>query len=102
MAEMKELESEIGVDLLPKQRLVRLEANVAPGVEVEIGEAVGQRRNGGVVGRRRQIVCALHDVLVAERRRASRAALRRVCLSGRVGDEASARGGEGAGDERAA
>ena len=77
---MEELEAEIGVELLAEQRLVRLEADVAPGVEVEVGEAVRQRRNARVIGRRGEIAGALDDVLVAERRRAARPALRRVGL----------------------
>ncbi len=99
---MEELEAEIGVELLAEQRLVRLEADVAPGVEVEVGEAVRQRRNGRVKGRRREIARALDDVLVAERRRGARAALRRLGLGRGMGEEASARGGDDAGDERAA
>ena len=67
---MEELEAEIGVDLLAEQRLVRLEADVAPGVEVELGERAGQRRSAGVIRRRRKVARALDDVLVAERRAA--------------------------------
>ena len=44
MAEMEQLEPEIGA-LLAEQRLVRFEADVAPGVEIEVRQAVGQRRD---------------------------------------------------------
>ena len=99
---MEELEAEIGVELLAEQRLVRLEADVAPGVEIEVGEAVRQGRNGRVVGRRGEIARPLDHVRVAERRRRARSALRRVGLGRRMSEEARARGGGDAGDERAA
>ena len=59
-----------------EQRLVALETDIAPGVEVEIGDAVGQRRNIGVEGRVGQFARALDDVGVAEggRRRTGRRA----------------------------
>ena len=42
MPEMEQLEPEIGA-LLAEQRLVGFEADVAPGVEIEVRQAVGQR-----------------------------------------------------------
>ena len=63
VAEVEELEPEVGVELLAEQRLVRLEADVAPGVVIEIGEAVGQRRHACVIGGGGEVARALHHVL---------------------------------------
>ena len=70
---MEQLKPEVG-SVLAEQRLVGFEADVAPAVEIEGREAVGQRRNRAVEGRGGEIARPLHDVLVAERRRRRRAA----------------------------
>ena len=63
--EVEEFEPEIAATFA-KQRLVRLEADVPPGVEVEIGEPVRHRRKGRVIGGRRQFLRALDHIVVAE------------------------------------
>ena len=101
MAEMEELEAEIGVELALEQGLVRLEADVAPGVEIEVGEAVRQRRDRRVIGGGREFARALDDVLIAERRLGG-SALRRFGLGGGGRKDARPRGGGGAEKQRAA
>ncbi len=100
VAEVEEFEPEVGVELLAEQGLLGLEADVAPGVVIEIGEAVGQRRHVRVIGGGGEVARALHHVLIAERRR--RAALRSVAL-GEGGLDHGRAGKHGcADDERAA
>ena len=79
---MKQLEAEIG-SFLAEQRLVGFEADVAPGVEIEVREAVGQRGNRGVERRGGEVARPLDDVRVAERRRRAGRRLRGIGLSGR-------------------
>ena len=83
MPEMEQLEPEIG-PILAEQRLVGFEADVSPGVEIDVREAVGQRRNRAVEGRGGKIARPLNDVLIAERRR-SRSGGRRRSLGLRGG-----------------
>ena len=101
MAEVKKLEAEVAV-LPAEQRLVGLEADVAPGVEIKVREAVRQGRDRSVIGRGGEVARALDDVRIAERRRAAAARLRRVGLGGRAGDEARAGCGDDADQQRAA
>ncbi len=65
---MEKLEAEVAV-MLAEEGLVLLEADVAPGVEVEIGEAVRHLGDGRVVRRAGELFRPLHDVVVTERRR---------------------------------
>ena len=65
VSEMEQLQPKIG-PVLAEQGLVGLEANVAPAVEIEGRQAVGQRRYRAVEGRSGEIPRPLHDVLVAE------------------------------------
>ncbi len=65
MPEMEQFQPEIG-PLLAEQRLVGFEADVAPGVEIEVRQAVGQRRNRAVEGRGGEVARPLDDVRVAE------------------------------------
>ena len=65
---MKQLEAEVG-PFLAEQRLVGFEANVAPGVEIEVRQAVGQRGNRTVERRGGEVVRPFDDVREAERRR---------------------------------
>ena len=91
---MKKLEAKIAV-LPAEQRLVGLEADVAPGVEIKVRQAIRQGCDGSVVGRGGEVARALDDVRIAERRGAAAARLRRVGSSDGVGDEARA----GCGDD---
>ena len=68
MAEMEQFEAEARARLA-EQRLVGLEANVAPGVVVEAGDAFRQRRDRRVERRRGEIARALDHVGHAESRR---------------------------------
>ena len=68
MAEVKQFEPE-GAARLSQQRLVGFEADVAPGVEIEMGDAVGQRRDRRVERRAGQVARALDDIVIAERGR---------------------------------
>ena len=102
MPEMKQFETEIGA-LLAEQRLVGLEADVAPGVEIEVRQAVGQSGDRGVERRGGKIARPFDDVLVAERRRRAGRGLRRgVGLGGGAANHARARGGDDADEQRPA
>ena len=101
MAEVKKLEAEIAV-LPAEQRLVGLEADVAPGVEIKVREAVRHGWDRSVIGRGGEVARALDDVRIAERRRAPAARLRRVGLGGRVRYEARAGCGDDADQQRTA
>ena len=81
---MEQLEPEIG-PFLAEQRLVGFEADVAPGVEIEVRQAVGQRRDRAVEGRGGEVARPLDDVLVAERRRRRGRGRRSVGLRGARG-----------------
>ena len=81
------------------RRFFGLEADVAIGVEIELGESFGQFRQGSVIGRGGEIAGAPHHVVEAEM------SLRRPALRGagafrrRGGDDAGReRGGAGKGD----
>ena len=65
MAEVEQLEAKVRAGL-SEQRLVGLEADVAPGVEVEAGDACRQRRDGGVERRGGEVTRPLEDVGHAE------------------------------------
>ena len=65
---MEELQAEIAFRCA-KQRLVAPEADVAPGVEIQIGERFGERRDRRVERRGGEIARPLDDVCVAEGRR---------------------------------
>ena len=82
MAQMEQLQPERPA-WLPEQQLVRLEANIAPGVEAEARETLGKRRNLGVERRRGQIARPLDHVVIAERGR------RLARLGGLLGDRRS-------------
>src|SRR5579862_7288439 len=102
MPEMEELEPEIG-SLLTEERLVGFEPDVAPAVEIEVRQAVGQRRNGAVEGRGGEVARPLHDVLVAEWSRRGRDGGRGVGLLRRSrGDETAAGSGHNANEQRPA
>ena len=96
MAEVEKLQPEVAA-MLSKQRLVLLEADVAPGVEIEIGEPVGHGRDGPVIRGGREFAGPLDDVVVAEGRRGS--LRRRLGVDG--SDKASA-GRSGDADEQRA
>ena len=68
MPKMKQLEAEVG-PFLAQQRLIGFEANVAPGVEIEVRQAVGQSGNRTVERRGGEVVRPFDDVREAERRR---------------------------------
>ena len=101
MPEMEQLQPEIG-PLLAEQRLVGFEADVAPAVEIEGRQAVGQRRYRAVEGRGGEIPRPLHDVLVAERRRRRGGGRRGFGLGGRGGGQARAGSGHDADEQRPA
>ena len=98
---MKQFEAEIG-PFLAEQRLVGFEADVAPGVEIEVRQAVGQSGNRAVERRGGKVARPLDDVWEAERRRRSSRSLRRVGLGGRRRNNASARSGHEADEQRPA
>ena len=87
---------------LAEQRLVGFEADVAPGVEIEVRQAVGQSGDRRVIGRGGEVARPLDDVRIAERRRRAGRGLRGVGLSGRASNEARARCGGEADEQRAA
>jgi len=101
MPEMKQFEAEIG-PVLAEQRLIGFEADVAPGVEIEVRQAVGQRGNRAVERRGGKVARPLDDVWEAERRRRSSRSLRRAGLGGRRRNNASARSGHEAAEQRPA
>ena len=98
---MKQLEPEIG-PLLAEQRLVGFEADVAPAVEVQGREAVGQRWNRAVEGRGGEILRPLHNVRVAEWRRRRGGGRRRVGLGGSGRGQARAGSNHDADEQRPA
>ena len=98
---MKQFEAEIG-PVLAEQRLIGFEADVAPGIEIEVRQAVGQSGNRAVERRGGKVARPLDDVWEAERRRRSSRSLRGVGLGGRRRNNASARSGHEAAEQRPA
>src|SRR5271168_1452611 len=96
MAEVEQLEPKVPAGR-SEQRLVRLEANIAPRVEIERGNALGQRRDRRVERRARKIPRALDHLALSEGGH-GRGGWRRVLL-GEGGPEPSPGGSANHADE---